>query len=167
MNEKNIICLISICFLGLIACNTPKDPAPPIPIFNEADLVGKWKLIAGSADIGGGAIVIADIFDRTNPLLSADTTGFCSQNAILNLQANSQFAETSNCYQSIATKTWTGVYTFRQEAATFVLTYTAEAKITPRAYRITELSAKEMKVNYSDTRQGIIFLSKLTYQKQQ
>ncbi|SFF25333.1 hypothetical protein [Thermoflexibacter ruber] len=165
MNKKNITYFISICFLGLLSCNTPKDPAPPIPIFNAGDLVGKWKLVAGSADIGGGAIVITDIFDRTNFLLAVDTTGFCSQNAILDLQADSQFAETSNCYQSIANKTWTGVYTFRQEAATFVLTYNAEAKITPRAYRITELSAKEMKVNYSDTRQGIVFLSKLTYQR--
>jgi hypothetical protein len=166
MSKKNSIYFIFICFLGLFSCNTPKDPAPPIPIFNVEELVGKWKLVAGSADIGGGAIVIPNIFDRTNGLLQADTTGFCSENAILELRTNNQFLETSNCHQNFINNTLSGTYTFRQDAATFVITYQAEAKITPRAYRITDLNSTEMKVNYSDTRQGIVFLSKLTYQRQ-
>lgn len=158
-----------IFFMGLIgwfSCNTPKDPAPPVPVFEASDLVGKWKLVAGSADIGGGAIVIPNIFDRTNILLQSDTTGFCSQNAVLELLAGSRFQETSNCYLTFPNKTLAGVYTFSQSAASFVLTYNAEARITPRNYRITELTTQVMKVSYSDTRQGVVFLSKLTYQKQ-
>jgi hypothetical protein len=159
---------IFIFFLGLFAwfsCNTPKDPAPPIPIFNATDLVGKWKLVAGSADVGNGAIVIPDIFDRKNTLLQADTTGFCSQGAVLALLVGGSFQETSNCYQAIPNKTISGLYTFNQAAAAFVLTYSAEAKITPRNYRITELTPTLMKLDFSDTRQGVVFLSKLTYQK--
>ena len=153
--------------LGILwfACNTPKDLAPPVPIFNANDLVGNWKLVAGSADIGGGAIVIPDIFDRTNTLLQADTSGFCSKGAVLSLLAGGTFRETSDCYQVVANKTFAGVYTFRQEAAAFALSYPPETKIEQRVYRITTLNTKEMKVNFSSTRAGITFISKLTYQK--
>lgn len=63
-------------------------------------MLGKWRLVAGSADIANGAIKIPDIFDRTNPILQADTTSFCLQNAILEIFAEGRFQETSNCYQS-------------------------------------------------------------------
>ncbi len=166
MYKKLSIFIFSLGLIGYFSCNTPKDPAPPLPVFELANLVGKWKLVAGSADIGGGAIVIPNIFDRTNILLQSDTTGFCSQNAVLELLTENRFQERSNCFQTSPTKTFAGTYTFRQEAAAFVLTYNAEARITPRNYRITELTPTGMKLNYSDTRQGVVFLSKLTYEKQ-
>jgi hypothetical protein len=165
MYKKNLIVIFFMVQIGCFSCNTPKDPAPPVPVFEASDLVGKWELVAGAADIGGGAIVIPNIFDRTNLLLQSDTTGFCSQNAVLELLTGIRFQETSNCYQTFPNKTLAGIYTFNQSAASFVLTYNEEAKITPRNYRITELTTNTMKVSYSDTRQGVVFLSKLTYQK--
>lgn len=166
MYKKISIIIFFIGLIGWFSCNTPKDAADPVPVFEASALVGKWKLVAGSADIGGGAIIVPNIFDRANLLLQADTTGFCSQNAVLELLVGSRFQEASNCYLTFPNRTVAGLYTFNQSAASFVLTYNAETRITPRNYRITELTTKVMKVNYSDTRQGVVFLSKLMYEKQ-
>jgi hypothetical protein len=159
------------------ACDTkPIDEPEPEPAptgFKKEDITFKWKLTAGKVT---APLAIPDIFDTSNPLISGNPTAMaaiCTKNAILDLKADNNFVETSDCYAPFGAPNnpQTGTYTFNATEASISTTYTnpalasANRKVTIKSIDKTSTPNK-MIVEFKTVQSGLEITTELTYEKQ-
>lgn len=159
---RPIYAAILLLFLSFMSCDTQKDAVEPavVPIFRLENLVGKWKLTAGSA-LAGGVISIDDIFDAAKNPQAAEVQ--CVRNTVFDIRNLAQFSETSNCYGG----TVEGRYLFdeQKDKTVFAISYNTPA-IPPREYKLVELTAQILKMSFEVNQSGFNVVITYTFERQ-
>ncbi|MCS6832221.1 MAG: lipocalin family protein [Flammeovirgaceae bacterium] len=161
-NGVKLVAMVAALVL-MVGCDTEKEGGAPASKFKLTDLQHSWKLITGSTKVA--TLVIPDIFDKNNPLISGNPeamAALCNKGNILQLKSDMTFGEKSDCYQG---KTEEGTYTFNEKEGTFEVKY-KNLQTPSRLYVIKSLNASQLVVEYSGTNStGIPFTSTITYNK--
>lgn len=171
LSKTTSIINLLLLLVGLNACNTPLDPPEVVTnkLFRLENMLGTWQLKSASASIGGGVLVIDDLFDPAKNPQAAQT--LCIKNSFLELRRGGLFGETAACYApngGTATESGSYVYEGTPSKTTIALTYDkGNAVIPDRTYTVEDLqNGNVLKLSFTATQQGITAQITYTYERQ-